>query len=202
MSKSKYDEIYSTPSIDFRGGQPQRAVKKLSELIKEGEILDIGGGEGRNTLFLAGAGFKVSLIDTSRVGVEKCEREAKLRGLTVTARTADITETGIGQMYDGIIASYVFQHLTNTAARKVIGQMKEKTKARGFNILSVLTTDGDFYNENPSTDKFYAKPDELKEIYSDWEIIDYEKMKSKALRNRADGTPMINSVEVLLARKK
>lgn len=197
----KYDEIYSTPSIDFRGGQPQQEVKKLKTLIKGGEILDIGGGEGRNALFLAAAGFHVTLVDLSKTGVEKFEREAKIRGLVVKAKIIDITKTGIDQMYDGIIASYIFQHLTDVAARKVIAQMKEKTRTRGFNIVSVLTTEGDFYKRNPITKNFYPKPNELKEIYNEWEIVDYRKMESRALRNRPDGTPMINNVEVLLARK-
>ncbi|MFA5997148.1 MAG: methyltransferase domain-containing protein [Candidatus Paceibacterota bacterium] len=198
---NKYDEIYATPNIDFRGGKPQQAVKKITELIKSGEVLDIGGGEGRNALFLADAGFQVTLIDLSRVGVEKFKKEAKKRNLVVRSHIADIVEIGVIQSYDVIVVSYVFQHITDFAARKVIEQMKEKTRAGGFNVVSVLTAEGDFYNENPSTKNFYPKPNELKEIYNDWEIIAYDKMDSRALRNRTDGTPMVNNAEVLIARK-
>ncbi len=55
----------------------------LAEAIKgrqPGKALDIGTGEGRNALFLAGQGWEVTGFDISDVGVRMARDEAKEKG--------------------------------------------------------------------------------------------------------------------------
>ena len=50
---------------------------KYLDKIPKGKALDIGAGEGRNSLFLAQNGFEVKAIDKIPDGLKKCEDLAK-----------------------------------------------------------------------------------------------------------------------------
>lgn len=53
-------------------------------------VLDIACGEGRNALFLARRGYRVTAIDISDVGISKGERQARLEGLSIDFRIMDL----------------------------------------------------------------------------------------------------------------
>ena len=57
---------------DMFGTAPSYPARKAEALFKEegvGRILELGGGQGRDTLFFAGEGFKVCTIDYSKEGI-------------------------------------------------------------------------------------------------------------------------------------
>lgn len=65
MNKGKYEKVYSEHECVF-GIEPTPVVKKVLEHITYGKVLDLGAGEGRNSLFLAENGFEVTAIDNAR----------------------------------------------------------------------------------------------------------------------------------------
>lgn len=201
-STARYNEIYRDANGTYRGGKAQRAVVQLAEILGKGDVLDIGGGEGRNALYLAQHGFHVKMVDLSKVGVSNFLKSAKSQGLSVEARVEDVLRTGIQKEYDAIIASYLFHHLTAEESLNLIENAKTHTRVGGINVISLLTKDGEQYRANPTTNKFFPEPDALKEIYRDWEILDYEKMESRSLVKNSAGTPMVNIAAVILAQKK
>ena len=83
-----------------------------------------------------------------------------------------------------------------------IEKIQKHTDPDGLNAITVFTKNGDFYKKNPQTDNFYPDANELKELYSDWEILEYEEVQSKAFQKNLDGSPMFNIAAELLARKR
>ena len=53
----------------------------------------------------------------------------------------------------------------------LIKKCKDRTTVGGLHIISAFTKNGDFYRKNMKTDNFYLNESELKEIYSDWEVL-------------------------------
>ena len=65
-----------------------------------GRALDLGCGQGRDALMLAAAGFQVTAIDISELGIAQMQAEARERGLQVEGIVADFHTTPIEGDYD------------------------------------------------------------------------------------------------------
>lgn len=50
--------------------------------------------------------------------------------------------------------------------------MKQFTSQGGLNVIADFTQNGPFYKEGSTS--FYAKSNEIKEMYSDWDVLHYE----------------------------
>jgi 2-polyprenyl-3-methyl-5-hydroxy-6-metoxy-1,4-benzoquinol methylase len=77
------------------------------EGVKTGKALDVGMGQGRNALFLAGAGWDVTGFDPSDAGIhiaEAAAKRARLELKTAVARSEDF-EYGMDK-WDLIVITY------------------------------------------------------------------------------------------------
>lgn len=78
-----FDREYTTTAHVF-GSEPEDALVRFADLIDSARpVLDVGCGQGRNSLFLAGRGLTVDALDPSRVAVEQVAREAIAEGLPI-----------------------------------------------------------------------------------------------------------------------
>lgn len=68
-SKYQVDEYIYTKDVN-------RFVKEHLADLTPGKMIDLAGGEGRNTVFFAEAGWQAENIDISYVGLEKCKKFA------------------------------------------------------------------------------------------------------------------------------
>lgn len=59
--------------------------------------LDIGSGDGRNSLYLARRGYAVTAVDLSQVGLDLTRQQAQAGDLPVTTVRADINTFDIGE---------------------------------------------------------------------------------------------------------
>lgn len=196
-----YDKVYSENKVTFGTGKPDRIVEEILKYRTSGSVLELGAGEGRNALFLAGKGFEVTALDVSAVGVEKINTQAKSLGLTLNTEVGDALSYQWPKNFDVIVSTFMMHHLSRADALTLIGQIKENTTAGGLHALSLFTKEGDFFTQNPETPRFYPALGELKEIYNDWEILEYREYQSSAFAKRPDGSPMQNIAASLLARK-
>jgi SAM-dependent methyltransferase len=79
-----WEKIYSEES-EFFGDNPSFAAKKALEMFRSEDksvVLELGAGQGRDALFLAGQGFKVTAVDYSESAVEAIRHKAEKRGLS------------------------------------------------------------------------------------------------------------------------
>jgi SAM-dependent methyltransferase len=89
------------------GKEPVSGLKSLCTHLRKGKVLDVGMGEGRNSVFLAGQGFQVEGIDGSSVGVEKAKSLAAEKGVTIEAKTQNLDFFLMPLMrYDSILMTY------------------------------------------------------------------------------------------------
>lgn len=84
-----YDESYTTTDHLF-GSQAETVLcTYFRRMDRAKPVLDIGAGQGRNTLFLARAGYTVDAVDPSRVAVETVAAVAAQEALPVRAHPCD-----------------------------------------------------------------------------------------------------------------
>ena len=199
--KEHYNKIYTENEVAFGGGKVENIVKDILKYKQEGSVLEIGAGEGRNSLFLATEGFDVEAMDVSDRGIAKLQESADTKGLKIKTHVADITLFTPERSYDVIVSTFVAHHQSRGEALAIIQLIKDQTNPNGLNVIAVFTKDGDFYRNNPETDRFYPDLGELSRLYSDWEVLEYSEEEGKALQKKVDGSPMLNIVARILARK-
>ncbi len=72
--------------------EPNRFLVAEVEGLPPGRALDLACGEGRNAVWLAERGWKVTAVDFSEVGLAKAARLAASRGVEVEWAPADLLE--------------------------------------------------------------------------------------------------------------
>jgi hypothetical protein len=68
---------------------PSRFLVEMTAGSKPGVALDVAMGQGRNSLYLASHGWRVTGVDTSEVGIRQAREAAASAGLPVEAVVAD-----------------------------------------------------------------------------------------------------------------
>ena len=72
MDKACWDSKYSVDEYIYTK-EVNRFVKESLSDLAPGKMIDLAGGEGRNTVFFAERGWQAENVDLSSVGLEKCQ---------------------------------------------------------------------------------------------------------------------------------
>ena len=75
MDKAYWDSKYSVDEYVYTK-DVNRFVKESCSDLASGKMIDLAGGEGRNTVFFAERGWQAENVDLSSVGLEKCQKLA------------------------------------------------------------------------------------------------------------------------------
>jgi SAM-dependent methyltransferase len=101
-----WDQRYGEPGFAY-GTEPNDFLAEHAErhLPAGGEVLCLAEGEGRNAVFLARRGFRVTGVDASAVGLEKARELAASHGVTIRTVLADLADYDVGvERWDGIVS--------------------------------------------------------------------------------------------------
>jgi SAM-dependent methyltransferase len=105
-----WDERYGTPDYVYGTEPSDFLAEHWSRLPSGGAILCLADGEGRNGVFLATKGMRVTGVDSSSVGLEKAQQLATERGVSIQTVVADLGTWDLGDAHwDGIVS--IWAHL-------------------------------------------------------------------------------------------
>ena len=122
------------------GEKPNMFIKyNLNGVKKEGKILCLAEGEGRNAIYLAQEGYEVSAIDNSDVGLAKLDAKAKELGLKVETTHMDLNDWEPKEGYDAIVAS--FMHLPEPLRTKTFKTCIEALNVNGRIVMEFFSKD-------------------------------------------------------------
>jgi tellurite methyltransferase len=192
---NSFEESYKKDKFIF-GKEPSKIVSRILKYKKGGSVLDLGVGEGRNAIFLSMKGFEVEGVDISKTGVDRFLKIAEENRLNVKGIVEDITKFKMTKNYDIIISISILEFLQKKDIQKVIENMKKHTKKKGLNVIVSFTED----NPNKKIPYLFRRG-ELKSIYADWEILEYDEKKIGPEKHGKTGKPHFHVIASLLARK-
>jgi len=105
---SEYNEIYKNPEGKLFSRKPNAFLVEVTRTRKPGKALDVGMGQGRNSIYLARRGWDVTGFDASDEGVRIARGEAARLGIKLSARVATFDEFDFGEnAWDLIVLTYV-----------------------------------------------------------------------------------------------
>jgi SAM-dependent methyltransferase len=132
-----WDERYGSDDYAY-GRDPNTFIEEVEPGLPPGRFLCLGAGEGRNAVFLAGTGRRVTAVDASAVGLAKARRLAGERGAEVETVQADLREFEMGEgCWDGIVA--VFLHLPPALRAHVLAGVGRALGPGGVFVAELYT---------------------------------------------------------------
>lgn len=168
-NKTIWDEKYNKRSYIYGKSPAKFLAENFDYLNSESSILDMGMGEGRNAVFLAQKGHKVTGIDISSVAVKKARNLARERGVKIKTIVGSMnTYTFPKNSFDSIICFYYVD-------RKLNKKIENWLKPGGILIYEAHTTK-EYEKKKVKDDSkdYYLAPQELLKMFPKFKILKYE----------------------------
>ena len=161
-----FDRIYASPEPGF-STQPSAFLVEAIEGRIAGSALDIAMGQGRNAIYLASRGWKVTGFDVSREGLTVAQREAARRDLTLEARVAAHDEFEYGAAaWDLIVMTYALVPVTHVDFAAIL---IDSLRPEGLIVTESFVADPTRPPRPVEID-----PDRLRRAYSELRILKFE----------------------------
>lgn len=160
------------------GREPNEFLKtQIGRFVPGGVVLCLGEGEGRNAVWLASQGMRVSALDYAEVGLDRTRELAGKRGVEVSLIHADLaTYEFEPSAYDGIIS--VFVHLPAASRRSVHRAALASLKPGGVFVAEYFSKDQlAFGTGGPRDAAVLYDPEDLREDFASSRILLLEKME-------------------------
>lgn len=130
------------------GDAPSDSAQKTLELLtQKGKttLLELGGGQGRDTFFFARNGLSVTMLDYSQVAVETVTAKAQASGLNsvITAIQHDVREPlpFADNRFDAAYSHMLYcMPITNADVERLSQEILRVLKPGGLNIFTVRHT--------------------------------------------------------------
>ena len=188
------DENYFTEKYDLT--RTHSEVLEAMKVVKPGKTLDLGCGNGRNSLYLAAKGFDVTAWDKNPMSIANVERIKAAEGLdNLQTNVVDLNALTFEGEYDFILSTVVMMFLE----AKTIPGLIENMQPGGYNLIVAAMDTADF----PCTVgfPFAFKEGELRRYYEGWDLLKYNEDVGELHRTDANGNRIKLRFATLLARK-
>ncbi|MDU6819314.1 tellurite resistance methyltransferase TehB [Leclercia adecarboxylata] len=193
-----FDENYFTKKYGMT--RTHSEVVYSAGIVKPGKTLDLGCGNGRNSLYLAANGFDVTAWDKNANSIDNIESIKAKEGITnLQTAIQDLNTLRFDGEYDFILSTVVLMFLQAETIPGLIDNMQRCTKPGGYNLI-VAVMDTEDYPCNVGF-PFAFKTGELSGYYAGWEQLKYNEDVGELHRTDAQGNRIKLRFATLLARK-
>jgi len=173
---SPYDEQYEKQEY-YWGLEPSKLAEMTMCLVHDkldkcNRVLDIGSGEGRDSIYFARCGFVVDALEISLPGIEKIKLYSQSAGLLVNVIHANMIGYEINNNYDVIYSMGALQFLPLEQRQQHFEKYKQHTCIGGLNAHLVFV-EKPFIAIAPDWERneFFYKSGDLAGYYHNWQII-------------------------------
>jgi len=184
------------------GHEPNEFLKtQLGCFAPGGDVLCLGEGEGRNAVWLASKGMRVSALDYAEAGLDRTRELARERGVEVALIHADLATHELGpNTYDGIVS--IFVHLPATLRRSVHRAAMASLKPGGKFVAEYFSPDQlALGTGGPKDAALLYDPEDLREDFASSRILLLEN-KEVALREGRYHQGRASVVRVVVSREE
>ena len=132
--RSLWDARYEAKGALW-GAEPNQFLAEIAEVLEPGTALDLGCGQGRNSLWLASRGFEVTGLDLSSVAIEQAKAVAAELDLDASFESVDLTTWDpAGRVWDLVVLTYL--HLSHER-RPVVHAAARRAVAPGGRLVVI-----------------------------------------------------------------
>lgn len=170
-----WEDNFKDDSNFLFGNSPNKTILEYENLFcKKWNVLDVGCGDGKNVLYLAKQGFdNIDAFDISQNAIEKIDRLCQCTEYKINIQVTSVQDFVFEKQYDLIFSFGVFHFISKECWKKFIRKAQENTRVGGIHIIQIFN---DNIAPTPDIEPYaigMAKDGEIKELYKDWEIIQF-----------------------------
>jgi SAM-dependent methyltransferase len=218
---SSFDDAYRD-TFDYFGGEPEKILVDFVQTVdRDRPALDVGAGQGRNTIFLVGHGIDVHAIDPSHEACAAASAAACDRGLTVRVVQAGF-ESFDPAVVDPAFRSYgaiclfgLIQTLRWDKIELLRSRVESWSSAGTVVFLTAWTVDdpsyascsGDWrpagrhsFSDGGGTVRTFLDPGEGPRLFEDFEVVHHWEGMGPAHRHGDGPLQRHGNVELVLRR--
>lgn len=132
-----WDQNFSAPGYKYGLHPNAFMADQTPQLSVPSDVLVPGDGEGRNGVWLAQQGHRVTAVDSSAVGLSKAQALATERGVSITTVHADLADwTPEPNSADALVLIYL--HLPPALRASAHQRMLKALRPRGLLIIEAF----------------------------------------------------------------
>lgn len=165
QDRRRWDEKW----LDRRAGEhPAEWLVRHRRLLGGGLAVDLACGRGADSLWLARHGYRVLAVDGSMVALRQAQERADTEGVQgILFVQADLDHWWLPPAALDLIT--VFRFLD----RSLFGAIRNAVRPGGLVVYQTRTTRW-LEREPAASAEYLLRPDELRQRFIDWELLDYE----------------------------
>ena len=188
-----FDQLYRRDGGGYGEKGADLLTSYLTQCGRGGNAIDLGAGNGRDSLELLRRGFNVTAVDRSPAGLERLKRTAR--------EAADESDDALGQLdtqcvdvrnwiwnglkYDVLVATTVADHLSAPDGRRLIAGMARSVSPEGVIYVEVHTVEDPASGVPPGVDRDVPISEtaaEIKHYFRSGELLEWITAHTSALR--------------------
>ena len=166
--KEKWDSKYEVDEY-ITGKEPSHWLKDNASLLsKSGKALDIAGGEGRNSVFVASKGYEVTCLDISENGLRKAQALAQEKNAEITTVLADLDSNSLKENEYDLILCF------NFLERSLFSGIHQALKPGGLLFYETFTVD--YLKYSNFKKEWVLDTNELLQTFSNFRTLRYQEV--------------------------
>ncbi|HST06442.1 MAG TPA: methyltransferase domain-containing protein [Chloroflexia bacterium] len=186
------------------GVEPSEGVAAAAPFLVPGKALDLGCGDGRNTLFLAHKGLHVTAVDIVPEAITNLNRYATRANLQaqIEGVVADIEGYEIDGPFEDIVSVFTLHFLPADAFPVVLDRITAATSIGGINVIEDFTRSGPLYH--PGVQGHFLQSGELRRLYEDrgWQVLYYDEGTATTRATDAQGNRIKQGSATIVAKRR
>ncbi|AFH61799.1 SAM-dependent methyltransferase [Paenibacillus caseinilyticus] len=203
MDKEQLQQIYKQEAY-YWGKEPNELAKRVPAFIPEErrpgkKLLDLGAGEGRDSVFLAKLGFDVLAMDFASEGLAKARRLAEEAKVSIRTLEGDLNDWMLPLSVDVIYSIGTLQYLHPENRPRQFRHWQDRTAAGGLHVLFAFTRHPDVETAPDwGKNEYLYEPQELESCYPHWDTLVSE---TAIFDCCSSGVAHRHAASILIARK-
>jgi tellurite methyltransferase len=179
------------------GTAPSDWARATARLVRPGDaVLDLGCGEGRDSVFFAELGARVTGVDLAPGGLDKGRRLARRRGVHVRWIEGAMTRALPRARFDLIFSCGTIHYVPRAERRPLFRRLAAMTRPGGYQA-HVVFTDRQVHEEKGEIVDYFTAG-ELREAFVEWQVM---RSGERVISCAQDGSVHGHSVEELVAAR-
>ena len=170
-----WEDSFNNDSTFLFEKTTNKTILRFEKLFnKKWNVLDVGCGDGINSIYLAKQGFdNIHAFDISKSAIKKINRLCQNNEYKINTQVTSVENFIFKQQYGLVISFGVFHFIKKQCWKKFIREAQENTIVGGIHIIQIFTDD---IAPTPDIKPYaigLAEDGEIKDLYEEWDIIQF-----------------------------